>query len=65
MTAERKHNSLRLADVVIRPEVGHIAAFDFTKWPECVEAGEEAAECIMDELKPQIANHGQSAQMHV
>ncbi|WP_328801580.1 patatin-like phospholipase family protein [Paenibacillus sp. LX16] len=65
MTAERKHNSLRLADAVIRPEVGHIAAFDFTKWPECVEAGEEAAKCIMDELKPQIANHGQSAQMHV
>ncbi len=55
MTAERKHSSLRLADVVIRPEVGHIPAFDFTKWQECIEAGEEAAEGIIDELKLQIA----------
>ncbi|ALS28742.1 patatin-like phospholipase [Paenibacillus sp. 32O-W] len=55
MTAERKRSSLRLADVVIRPEVGHIPAFDFTKWQECIEAGEEAAERIIDELKLQIA----------
>jgi NTE family protein len=44
MTAERKHASLRLADEVIRPEVGHIAAFDFTKSLECIRAGEEATE---------------------
>ncbi|MED4600619.1 patatin-like phospholipase family protein [Paenibacillus validus] len=59
MTAERKHSSLRLADMVIRPEVGHIAAFDFTRWQECIEAGEKATERIMEELKRQIAHHAQ------
>ncbi|MGG6310669.1 patatin-like phospholipase family protein [Paenibacillus macerans] len=54
MTAERKHTSLRLADVVIRPEVGHVSAFDFSKMPDCIRAGEEAAEQMMDELKAEI-----------
>jgi len=51
MTAERKHANLRMADIVIRPEVGSIPAFDFTKWEECIEAGEEATERIVEELK--------------
>lgn len=51
MTAERKRSSLKLADLVIRPEVGHVAAFDFTKSQECIRAGEEAAERIVDRLK--------------
>lgn len=50
MTAERKHASLKLANFVIRPEVGHIAAFDFTKANECIKAGEEAAERSIEEL---------------
>lgn len=54
MTAERKHVSLGLADFVIRPEVGHFAAFDFTKAQECIQAGETAAEQIMEELKTRI-----------
>ncbi|MNI45760.1 NTE family protein RssA [compost metagenome] len=54
MTAERKHSSLGLADTIIRPEVGHVAAFDFTRMDECIRAGEEAAEQMMDELKRQI-----------
>ncbi|WP_340024779.1 patatin-like phospholipase family protein [Paenibacillus sp. FSL K6-1096] len=54
MTAERKHASLKLADYVIRPDVGSYAAFDFTKTQECIRAGEEAAEQSMEELKHQI-----------
>jgi NTE family protein len=54
MTAERKHSSLRLADLVIRPEVGHVAAFDFTKSRECIQAGEQAAEQIVDRLKIEL-----------
>jgi len=54
MTAKRRHNSLSRADVIIRPEVGHIPAFDFRKWQECIEAGEEAAEQMIDELKLKI-----------
>lgn len=54
MTAKRKPSSLRRADVVIRPEVGHIPAFDFRKWEECIEAGEEAAERMIEELKQKM-----------
>ncbi|MEC0333290.1 patatin [Paenibacillus macerans] len=54
MTAERKRTSLRLANWVIRPEVGHIAAFDFSKSQECIRAGEAAAERIIDELRAHI-----------
>lgn len=54
MTAERKHTSLRLADIVIRPDVGHVSAFDFSKMPDCIKAGEEAAEIMMDELKAEV-----------
>jgi NTE family protein len=54
MTAERKHTSLRLANFVIRPEVGHIAAFDFTKTNECIKAGEEAAEKMIGLLHKQL-----------
>jgi len=60
MTAERRHSSLRLADVVIRPEVGHIPAFDFSKWQECIEAGEAAAERIIGELKRQMARQSRT-----
>ncbi|MFM9277458.1 patatin-like phospholipase family protein [Paenibacillus jiagnxiensis] len=55
MTAERKHSSLHMADLVIRPEVGQYAAFDFTKIKECIAAGEEAAESLIPELTRVIA----------
>lgn len=64
MTAERKHSSLRFADVIIRPEVGHIPAFDFTKWQECIEAGEQAAERIIDKLKLQISRKDQQSKIN-
>lgn len=50
MAAERKHSSLHMADLVIRPEVGQYAAFDFTKIMECIAAGEEAAESHIPEI---------------
>jgi len=56
MNTERKHGSLRLTDVIIRPDIGHIPAFDFTKSQECIEAGEEAAERIIDELKARVTS---------
>jgi len=52
MTAERKHTSLNLADLVVRPDVGPYAAFDVTKSLECIEAGEKA----MDAMIPQLRN---------
>ncbi|OBR67643.1 hypothetical protein A7K91_22465 [Paenibacillus oryzae] len=51
MNAERKHSSLHLADLVIRPEVGQYAAFDFSKVTECIAAGEEAADYLIPEIK--------------
>ena len=50
MAAARKHTSLHLSDIIIRPEVGHIAAFDFTKIEECIKAGEAAANLIIPEI---------------
>lgn len=57
MTAERKH-SLHMADLVIRPEVGQVTAFDFTKMKECIEAGEIAA----SQAVSQIAIHPKNEQ---
>lgn len=56
MTAERKYSSLIFADLVIRPEVGQFAAFDFTKMMECFSAGEAAAESIIPNLKHFLAD---------
>jgi len=54
MTAERKHSSLHLADLVIRPEVGQYAAFDFTKAAECIEAGETAVEQSIERIRTRL-----------
>ncbi|KXG43088.1 patatin-like phospholipase family protein [Tepidibacillus infernus] len=43
MTTEQRRANLKYADVVIRPEVGHIFAFDIGKIRECIEAGEREA----------------------
>ncbi|MBU0635042.1 MAG: patatin-like phospholipase family protein [Candidatus Omnitrophica bacterium] len=41
---------LKTADLIILPEVGHISWASFSQAPECIKAGEKAAE----KMKPQI-----------
>jgi NTE family protein len=49
MTRQRRAN-LQYADVVFRPEVGHILAFDTTRIQECIEAGEREAKQKIHEV---------------
>jgi NTE family protein len=49
MTRQRRAN-LKYADVVFRPEVGHILAFDTSKIRECIDAGEREAQHKIHEL---------------
>lgn len=49
MTRQRRAN-LQYADVVFRPEVGHILAFDTTRIQECIEAGEREAQQKIQEV---------------
>ncbi|MBO8176988.1 patatin-like phospholipase family protein [Aeribacillus pallidus] len=49
MTRQRRAN-LKYADVVFRPEVGHILAFDTSKIRECIDAGEREAQHKIQEL---------------
>ncbi|MCI1857643.1 MAG: patatin-like phospholipase family protein [Sporolactobacillus sp.] len=51
LVAERKHTSLVQADVVIRPDVGDYAAFDFNKIQSCIDAGETAAEKALSGMR--------------
>jgi len=44
MMVEMRRSNLRYADVIFRPEVGHIQAHDLTKIKRCIEAGERIAE---------------------
>ena len=43
MTTVQRRANLRHADVVFRPEVGHILSFDIGRTRECIEAGEREA----------------------
>jgi NTE family protein len=43
MTTVQRRANLKYADVVFRPEVGHIFAFDISKVRECIEAGKQEA----------------------
>ena len=47
---------LKQADVVIRPEVGHIHWAEFHRGAECYKAGEEAARKMVDSIKREIRN---------
>jgi NTE family protein len=47
---------LRQADVVIRPDVGHIHWAEFNRGAECYKAGEEAAKKMIDSIKREIRN---------
>jgi NTE family protein len=49
MTRQRRAN-LKYADVVFRPEVGHILAFDTSRIRECIEAGEREAQHKIHEV---------------
>ncbi len=60
MTAERKHSSLNLADMVVRPDVGPYAAFDVTKSLECIAAGEEAMDTMIPELQQTLMSEEMS-----
>jgi NTE family protein len=49
MTVQRRVN-LKYADVVFRPEVGHILAFDTSRIRECIKAGEREAQRKIPEV---------------
>jgi NTE family protein len=44
------------ADVVIRPNVGHIHWAEFHRGLECYQAGEEAARAMVESIKREIRN---------
>lgn len=44
MMVEMRRSNLHFADVIFRPQVGHIQAHDITKIKKCIEAGERDAE---------------------
>ncbi|MBE3553945.1 MAG: patatin-like phospholipase family protein [Thermicanus sp.] len=50
MTTEQRRANLRFADVVLKPEVGHIFAFDIGRSRECIEAGEREAQKKIHEV---------------
>jgi NTE family protein len=50
MTTVQRRTNLKYADVVFRPEVGHIFAFDIGRIRECIEAGEREAQNKIHEV---------------
>jgi NTE family protein len=48
-------NSLRGADVVIQPDVVHIAFTDFQRTEECIEKGVAAARKMIPEIKKKLS----------
>mgnify|MGYP001170141961 FL=1 len=50
MMTEQRRANLKYANVVFRPEVGHILAFDISKIRDCMEAGEREAEQKIQEV---------------
>jgi NTE family protein len=50
MTTVQRRANLKYADVVFRPEVGHIFAFDIGRIRECIEAGEQEAQNKIHEV---------------
>lgn len=57
MTTEQRRTNLKHADVVFRPEVGHIWAFDISKIRECIEAGEREARQKVNDLLLLLEQH--------
>ncbi|HXN07613.1 MAG TPA: patatin-like phospholipase family protein [Nitrospiria bacterium] len=47
---------LKLADIVIRPDVGHIHWAEFHRGMECFVAGEKAARSMVDAIRREIRN---------
>ncbi len=56
-----KHQ-IKTADVVIAPAVGDVAMLDFTQKKRCMQAGIDAAETAMPEIKKKIADWGKQKQ---
>ncbi len=50
MTTVQRRGNLKFADVVFRPEVGHIFAFDIGRIRECILAGEREAQNKIHEV---------------
>ena len=50
-----KRMQCRMADVLIRPTVGHVHWADFGRAHECMKLGREAAEAKIDEIKTLIS----------
>ncbi|KYD15164.1 hypothetical protein B4135_2732 [Caldibacillus debilis] len=50
MMTEQRRANLKYANVVFRPEVGHILAFDIGNIRDCMEAGEREAEQRIHEV---------------
>ncbi|MCG7314804.1 patatin-like phospholipase family protein [Priestia flexa] len=48
MMVEIRRHKLHFADLVIKPEIGHLQAFDITKIKQCIMAGESAAEKALE-----------------
>jgi NTE family protein len=46
--------SLEQADIVIEPDVVHIAFTDFQRAEECIEKGAEAARRVIPEIKKKL-----------
>ncbi|ANP80138.1 patatin [Bacillus sp. B25(2016b)] len=56
MMVEMRRKNLQFADVIFRPSVGQIQAFDITKIKECIDAGEQEAERKIMEVVSLIKN---------
>ncbi|MBA4396709.1 MAG: hypothetical protein C0394_04915 [Syntrophus sp. (in: bacteria)] len=63
MYAKISEIQLPRADVVIRPEVGHIASSDFTKRHEAILAGEKAAAAAMPAIEAVLAKSRQAGRV--
>jgi NTE family protein len=54
ITSENTKYKKKEADVLITPAVGNVGTFDFTQKKRCMQAGIEAAQKAMQEIKKKI-----------
>jgi len=58
MGAENARNRKKDADVLIAPSVGNVGMLDFTQKKRCMQAGIEATQKVMPEIKAKIEEWG-------
>jgi NTE family protein len=58
MAAENARLKKRDADVLITPAVGNVGTLDFTQKKRCMQAGIEATQQAMPEIKKKIEEWG-------